>query len=253
MRFLLLQKLRSRLFALCLALLLLPFHVGRVGFLLFQKLRSCLLALYLALFLLLGQLLLRLLLGNALILRLHLCLLLHHCQIHHLLLQVDHLIVHLCQGLLCLLPEFRLFGQLGFRIKLCLRDLFYDDLTDLHILQVVIVNNDFFDLFYEFGFQEPAFGMQYLHQVALIRFQQALEHCVIRDQIGIHLKQILFIEFQCTILHFDGIAHAVIIFQKLPQSVTCTVMRLLHDQIGSLDGAAYLRAARKQLTERGIL
>ena len=48
----------------------------------------------------------------------------------------------------------------------------------------------------------------------------------------------------------DGVSHLIIAFNKLPKLVAGTVIRILHHQVGTLDGASHLGTAVHNVTER---
>ena len=83
-----------------------------------------------------------------------------------------------------------------------------------------------------------------------IRFQKTLKYGIVGDQVGVHLQQVLFIEFQSGIPFLDGVSHLIIAFNKLPKLVAGTVIRILHHQVGTLDGASHLGTAVHNVTER---
>ena len=180
-------------------------------------------------------------------------LLILHQHLGDLLLQGNHLEVHVLQRFLRFLSGFRFLRQLCLRIQLCLSYFLDKYLTDFHILQVIIIHNFFLDLFDKLGLYGSAFFAKQLFRSSGVGVKKTLKYCIIGNQVGIHLDQIFLIKLESSILHLNGITYFIVILQKLPELIAGPVIRILHNQVRSLDWASHLGAAGHQSTESGIL
>ena len=195
---------------------------------------------------------------------LHFCFLLRRCYLFFCsLLNLKGLHLHL--PAFTFKPKFSIFSFLfcGFTkrcflcklclsIKLCLCHFFYNHLADFYIWNIVVIHNLFFYLFDKLWSYHFMLLYGNFFQIAGIPFYKTLEYGVIRDKVGIHLNQILFIELQRGISFFNRITDLIIALKELPQLITRAVIRILHHQVGTLNWTAYFGTACHQTTEGAV-
>ena len=140
-------------------------------------------------------------------------------------------------------------GQRLLGVELGLRDLLHKHATDLNVGQVGAIDLHLLNLLNKLGRHRLGMHALELLQVALV-VGQALKDGVVVNEVGVHLHHVLVIERQRLLLHVDVVAHLVVALHKLPQLVTLAVVGILHDEVGSLDGAADRAAAVHDLAER---
>ena len=130
-----------------------------------------------------------------------------------------------------------------------LGDFLDEDLAHLHIGDVAAVNQLFLDLLDELRHHRLALLAGKLSEVAIVG-NKAFEHRVVVDEVGVHLRQVLVVERQRGVLHLDAVTHLVVAFHELPQLEALAVIRVLHDQVRALNGAAHHRAPLHELAKR---
>lgn len=124
-----------------------------------------------------------------------------------------------------------------------------DDLLDLHVGDIIIGDDLLLDLLDELGPGDFFPLGRGLVDVSGICLQKALEHRIVGNQVGEQLDLVFLVEFQGGVPLLDGVAHLVIALQKLPEPIAHPVVRILHDGVGSLDGASHLGAALHDAAE----
>ena len=148
---------------------------------------------------------------------------------------------------LLVLPTLLLQRRLG--VKLRLGDFLDEDLAHLHIGDVAAIYYLFLDLLDELRLHRLALLTGKLGEVALVG-NEAFEHRVVVDEVGVHLRHVLVVERQRGVLHLDAVTHLVVALHELPQLEALTVIRVLHNQVGALDGAVHRRAPLHDLAKR---
>ena len=161
-------------------------------------------------------------------------------------MSLDRKRLQLAQQLLVLAP---LLFQRRLGIKLRLGDFLDEDLAHFHIGDVAAVNQLFLDLLDELRHHRLALLAGKLGEVAVVG-DKAFEHRIVVDEVGVHLRQVLVVERQRGVRHLDAVAHLVVALHELPQLEALTVIRVLHDQIRALNGAAHHRTPLHELAKR---
>ena len=119
--------------------------------------------------------------------KLHLRIHPHLIQIFHLAGKTFHLTVEIRDSPLQCFPLLGLLLKLLFRLDLSLGHFLHEDLPDLHVRNVPILYDLLFDLFDKFRLHRlPVFLGELCHPPGIC-LQKALEHCIIRDEVCIHL------------------------------------------------------------------
>ena len=171
-------------------------------------------------------------------------------QEFHLLVQRIHLKFQFRKGTFQFFSAFCFFFQLRLCIQLSLSDFFYKYLADLYIRNIPVFDDLFFNFFDKFWSDRFSFLCRKFCNLPWISLQNTLEHSIIGDKIDIHLQKIFFIELQGRVPLFNGIAHFIIAFDKLPEPVTGAVIRIFHHKVCSLDRTVYSGTAVHDIAER---
>ena len=145
--------------------------------------------------------------------------------------------------------KFRLLTQFLLRVKLSLSHFLHKDLSYLHIRYIAVIDKLFLYLFDKLRVHRFLFLDSHFLKITLITLDKTLKYGIIGDQVRIHLDHVFFVEFQCRIPFLDRIADLVIAFQKLPQFIAGPIVRILHQQVRSLNRASNDRAPLHQTAE----